>query len=96
MKQAAVPIDQAGRIVIPKNVREELAIKPGDVFTVSIQGAALTLTPNKAKAGFIRKGKALVFCTTGGKPITAESVQKILDQERAQHEAPSMKMRTGK
>src|SRR4051812_49185231 len=91
MKQAVVPIDQVGRIVLPKNIREELAIKPGDVFTVSIQGSTVTLTPNKAKSGFIRKGQALVFCATGGEPITAESVQEILDRERAEHEARSVK-----
>ena len=56
-----VPIDQAGRIVLPKNVRQELAIKPGDVFKVAIAGAAVTLTPSREKAGLVRKGKALVF-----------------------------------
>jgi len=69
MKDRLVPIDQAGRIVLPKNVRQELAIKPGDVFKLSIDGVAVTLTPNKEKAGFVRRGKALVFSTSGGESL---------------------------
>ena len=65
MKELLVSIDPAGRIVLPKKVREDLAIKAGDVFRVSVQGAAVTLTPEKETAGFIRKGKALVFATPG-------------------------------
>src|SRR5271169_3198716 len=61
MKNLMLPIDQAGRIVLPKHVRQELAVKPGDTFKVSIHGSAVTLTPNKAAGGFLRKGKALVF-----------------------------------
>ena len=87
MKQLTVPIDQAGRIVLPKNVREELAIKPGDTFKLSIHGSSVSLTPNKETTGFIRKGHALVFATAGGETFPQDLAQKVLDETReARHE----------
>jgi AbrB family looped-hinge helix DNA binding protein len=47
MKRDGVP-------VLPKEIRQELAIKPGDTFKVSIKGGAVTLTPNKLKPSFFR------------------------------------------
>jgi AbrB family looped-hinge helix DNA binding protein len=86
MKQTSVPIDQAGRVVLPKDVREELAIKPGDTFKVTIHGSSVTLTPNKEEAGFIRKGKALVFSTEGDEMLNQETLRRILEEVRAERD----------
>lgn len=86
MKYHVVPIDQAGRIVLPKNVRQELAIQPGDTFKVCIEGAAVTLRPNKESTGFVRKGKALVFSTVGDAVLSGEIVQETLESGRAEHD----------
>ena len=86
-KDILVPIDQSGRIVLPKNIRQELALKPGDVFKVSIHGAAVTLTPSKESAGFVRKGKALVFSTSGDDTLNKEAVQAVLEEGRAEKSA---------
>ena len=90
MKEAMVPIDQAGRIVLPKDVRQELAIKPGDLFQVSIHGSSVTLTPNKETHGFIRKGKALVFSSIGGKTLSQETVNRILEESRNERDEQSL------
>lgn len=82
MKDTLVPIDRAGRIVLPKSVREDLAIKPGDVFKVSVSGAAVMLTPGKSKAGFVRSGRALVFSAEGAEAISQETVQEALEAGR--------------
>jgi AbrB family looped-hinge helix DNA binding protein len=87
MKDTLVPIDQAGRIVLPKRVRQELAIKPGDTFKVSVQGVAVTLTPNKESTGFVRKGKALVFSTAGEATLSEETVNEILESGRGERDA---------
>lgn len=79
MKNVLVPIDQAGRIVLPKEVRVELGIQSGDVFTVSVQGNLVTLAPRKAKAGFVRKGKALVFSTQSGATLDHATVNAVLE-----------------
>ena len=82
MKEMLVPIDQAGRIVLPKNVREDLAVKSGDLFKVCIHGTSVMLTPSKQTAGFVRKGKALVFSTRGGEWLSLETVNAALEEGR--------------
>lgn len=82
MKDILVPIDSAGRVVLPKNVREDLAIKPGDMLKVSIQGNAVTLSPKKNVAGFVRRGRALVFSSGGGELLKRETVETVLSGER--------------
>jgi AbrB family looped-hinge helix DNA binding protein len=77
-----VPIDQAGRVVLPKEVRQELAIKPGDLLKLVIHGCSVTLTPNREATGFIRKGQALVFCTADEGLLSQEAVNGILEQSR--------------
>jgi AbrB family looped-hinge helix DNA binding protein len=88
MNKMTVPIDQAGRIVLPKDVREELAIKPGDTLKLSIHGSSVTLTPNKGATGFVRKGHALVFSTEdAGTLLSQEAVNAILsDSHDERHE----------
>jgi AbrB family looped-hinge helix DNA binding protein len=90
MKEMTVPIDRAGRIVLPKDVREELAIKPGDTLKVSIHGSSVTLTPNKEAVGFVRKGYALVFSTAGQGGLNQETVNGILAETQDERHDPSL------
>ncbi len=85
MKEITVLIDQAGRIVLPKEVRLKLAIKPGDTLKVSIHGSWVTLTPNKEATGFVRKGHALVFTTPGDKKLSQKEVNGVLNEVRGQN-----------
>jgi AbrB family looped-hinge helix DNA binding protein len=82
MKDLTVPIDLAGRIVLPKPVREQLALKPGDRLKLSIQGAGLSLTPANETAGFVRKGRALVFSSGDDATLDTRTVAEIIDANR--------------
>jgi AbrB family looped-hinge helix DNA binding protein len=82
MKDVLVPIDKAGRVVLPKDVREELAIHPGDLLKVSVRGDQVTLRPNRETTGFVKRGDALVFSTTGTDLLKSETVEAIRDLER--------------
>lgn len=86
MKDVLVPIDKAGRIVLPKNIRQDLAIQPGDVLRVASDGLAVTLTPNRQKTGLVRQGKALVFSTTDDEVLRLETVDNLLAEEREKHD----------
>jgi len=77
MNDVLVPIDMAGRVVLPKHVREELAIKPGDQLIVSIHGNAVTLRPTWDESGFVRRGRAWVFSCEGGDLLDNETVETI-------------------
>lgn len=87
MKETTVPIDRAGRIVLPKSVREELAVKPGDRFKIATNGLSVTLTPSKETSGFIRKGKALVFSSSGDAVLTQETVNRLLEEARDERDS---------
>ena len=76
-------MDRAGRIVLPKAVRQELALEPGDALAVSIHGASVTLTPKRETVGFVRQGQALVFSTAGEDTLSPEAVSRILEESRA-------------
>lgn len=84
MKEILIPIDKVGRIVLPKNLREELSIKPGDMFKVSISGSSVTLIPDRESSGFVRKGNALVFCTTGDSTLSNKTVGDTIDAGRGE------------
>jgi AbrB family looped-hinge helix DNA binding protein len=82
MKEVTVPIDQAGRVVLPKDVRRELAIKPGEMLRVSVECGSVTLTPDREARGLVRKGKALVFSGGGGEVLSGETVGQLVDDIR--------------
>jgi AbrB family looped-hinge helix DNA binding protein len=82
MSEVTVPIDKAGRVVLPKHIREELAIKPGDRLIISIHGNAVTLRPANDESGFIKRGRALVFSCEGADLLDNETVETIRAAER--------------
>src|ERR1700749_335231 len=77
-----VPIDKAGRLVLPKDMREELAIHPGDLLKISLHGNELTLRPNKEVSGFVRRGRALIFSSGQTDLLDNESVNSLLTSQR--------------
>lgn len=82
MNDVMVPIDKAGRVVLPKRIRNELAIHPGDQLKISIHGNAVTLRAARAESGFIKRGHALVFSSEGGDLLDNETVEAIRTAER--------------
>lgn len=92
MREVLVPIDKAGRVVLPKNVREELAISAGDLLKVSVQGNEVLLQPKKETAGLVRRGRALVFSTgSAGGRLDRGTAQAIIDQEREARGAEALR-----
>lgn len=82
MKDVVVSIDKAGRVVLPKDVRDELAINPGDLLKISVHGDQVTLRPNRARAGLIKQGQGLVFSTGETDLLDNETVEAVRRQER--------------
>jgi len=81
MKTTLVPMDNAGRVVLPKWVRDQANLLPGDELKVSLEGQRIQLEPGVQDAGLVRKGRAMVFRSNSSKPVTLELVEK-LRQER--------------
>jgi AbrB family looped-hinge helix DNA binding protein len=60
MKQM-ISIDQAGRLVLPKPLRQRLRLRAGDFLTVEVRGDAIELRPNKPTAKLKRVNGVLVY-----------------------------------
>ncbi len=59
--QFETTIDRFGRIVLPKELRDELGLEPGAVLAVEEQGQDILLKPRRDEAGLVRKGPVLVY-----------------------------------
>jgi AbrB family looped-hinge helix DNA binding protein len=77
-----VTLDRAGRVVLPKNLRDELHLSPGDTLDVTVQGDEVTLRPRRSLSPLQKKQGVWVFST--GKPMasdeTAEALRDIREQ----------------
>ena len=54
-------VDRFGRIVIPKAVRDELALNPGTAFSIEERGGEIVLRPTWEEPALRRKDGLLLF-----------------------------------
>ena len=57
-------VDQVGRIVIPKALRDRLGLVPGSTVDVSEYGDGLHLAPGRRTARLVRRSGKLVAVST--------------------------------
>jgi len=74
-----IPIDESGRLVLPKPIRQRLGLKGGAVLSAEIIGERLQLTPLDATPRQKLKKKAglLVVAATGRKSDVSEALQQM-------------------
>jgi AbrB family looped-hinge helix DNA binding protein len=78
-------IDKAGRVVIPKSLREELRLEPGDSLEMETAGEAITLRPVRGN-GQLRKEHG-VWVFYGGHALPASATDEMLRQLREERDA---------
>jgi AbrB family looped-hinge helix DNA binding protein len=80
-------IDNAGRLVIPKDVRREAGLKPGMPLDVRWENGKIAITPAPLLVRLERKGRLLVAVPTKDTPRlstdTIERTRKMLRKERS-------------
>ncbi len=81
---AKLKVDKAGRIVLPKPVREKLQLAPGDELELESQDDRITLRPLRGTAQLRKKRGVWVFHS--GEPLSAETVEETLDQVRRERD----------
>lgn len=77
---AKVTLDKAGRVVIPKPLRDEWQVGPGDSLQIEAEGGRVTLRPLRTSTPLQKERGVWVYRT--GQRITASVVQQTLDQVR--------------
>ena len=73
MKGATVQMDRAGRVVLPKPLRDRFRLRGGDTLTIKVRGDAIELRPARATGQLKRVNGVLVF-SGSGPPSAADFV----------------------
>jgi AbrB family looped-hinge helix DNA binding protein len=77
-------IDKAGRVVLPKPVRDALQISPGDSLELESSDDQIILRPARGTGRVYKKQGMWVF--DSGEPLTADVVNRTLRQVRAERD----------
>lgn len=78
-----VTIDGAGRIVVPKVLRDELRLQGGTLLAIRARGGRLELEPVATAMRLVRRGKGLVATTDEPLPsIDADDVRAVTESLR--------------
>ena len=81
-------IDKAGRIVIPKPLRKELQLEPGDTLELESGGEQITLRPARG-TGPIRNEHGIWVLHTG-EPLRAAATDDLLRQIREERDLSNL------
>lgn len=81
---ATLRIDKAGRVVLPKPVRDALQINPGDSLELESSDDHIILRPASSKGRIFKKQGLWVFDTGFGSPLTTDLVNKTIRRVRAE------------
>jgi len=77
---ANITVDKAGRVVLPKAVRDELELAPGDSLQLESTRDEIVLRPVRGNVGMRQKEGIWVFRTD--EPISTETVNETIRQLR--------------
>ena len=82
-----VTIDRAGRVVLPKILRDQMNLSPGDTLDLTVKGDEVTLRPRRGATPLQKERGVWVLRT--GKPLTADETAATLRNIRAQRHRQS-------
>jgi AbrB family looped-hinge helix DNA binding protein len=81
-------IDKAGRVVIPRSVREELRLEAGDSLEMESAGEAITLRPVRGTGPLVKEHGVWVF--HAGQPLSASTTDEMLRQLREERDLANL------
>lgn len=76
-----VTLDKAGRVVIPKALRDELRLEAGDVLQLASEGDSMTLRPVRS-ASALRKERGVWVFRRGGGELAGAVADQVLEEIR--------------
>lgn len=81
---ATLTLDKAGRVVLPKPVRDELQLAPGDSLELQTAEDEIILRPARGRARMYKKHG--VWVLHGGSPMGPDVVEKTIQRVRRERE----------
>ncbi len=76
-------IDRAGRLVVPKRIREEAGIRPGAALTIRVADGRIEIEPAPLEVKLVKRGSLTVAVPRKRvPPLTGETVGQTLDRLR--------------
>lgn len=81
-------IDRAGRIVIPKPVRKELHLEPGDALEMERAGETIMLRPVRGTGPLAKEHGVWVF--RAGKPLPASVTDEVIKGIREERDLANL------
>jgi AbrB family looped-hinge helix DNA binding protein len=81
-------IDKAGRVVIPKPLRKELHLEPGDALEMESAGERITLRPVRGTGPLTKEHGVWVFHT--GQALPASATEEMLQQVREERDLANL------
>jgi AbrB family looped-hinge helix DNA binding protein len=76
-----ITIDRVGRVVIPKEIRQEAGIEPGMPLQVTCREGRIEIEPRRRPIRIVKKGRLQIAESVEvGEPLTRAAVRKA--QER--------------
>jgi AbrB family looped-hinge helix DNA binding protein len=79
-----VTIDNAGRVVIPKTLRDELRLAPGDTLALESDGERVTLRPVRSTSALRKEQGIWVF--RSGRKLTGAETDQALENLRGERD----------
>jgi AbrB family looped-hinge helix DNA binding protein len=81
-------IDGAGRVVIPKPLRDELDLAPGDTLELETAGESITLRPTRGAVPLTKERGVWVFRT--GHPLPTSVADDVLQRIRTERDQENL------
>jgi AbrB family looped-hinge helix DNA binding protein len=81
-------MDRAGRVVIPRSLREQLHLEAGDALELETIGERITLRPVRGTGPLSKEHGVWVFHS--GQPLAASVTDEVLDRIREERDLANL------
>ena len=79
----SITIDAAGRLVVPRHIRDAAGLRPGTELDIRLRGGCIELEPRALQVSIRTvKGVAVAVPSEPVEVLTAEAVARVLDADR--------------